>query len=241
VRGARPGRYRTGPALASATMLTHAPWRRLAGFHHGFFDGRESTGGVEAVLSAHGIPGALVVPRQVHGTRVADAAPGESPVADALVTTTGRPLAGIVTADCMPVLLLAPGRGVAVAVHAGWRGCAGGVLEAALACLRDAYGAAPREIEAVIGPAIGGCCYEVGDDVVEAFRRRTGATTSSAWTVRGGRDHLDLRMAARLLLGAAGVPLITVLGPCSACSPAYHSYRRDGARVGRQISFVGWA
>jgi YfiH family protein len=160
-------------------------------------------------------------------------------VADAVVTTSGRPLVGVVTADCMPVLLLA--RDVAAAVHAGWRGCAGGVLEAAVAHFGDAYSAAPTEIEALVGPAIGGCCYEVGDDVVEAFRARTGATTSAAWSVRRGRDHLDLRMAARLLLGTAGVPLITVLGPCSACSPAYHSYRRDGARAGRQISFVGWA
>ncbi len=57
---------------------------------------------------------------------------------------------------------------------------------------------------------------------------------------RGSRRHLDLRIAARCLLEAAGVGSVAVLGPCTACGPGYHSYRRDGARTGRQLSFDGW-
>src|SRR5437667_319652 len=77
--------------------------------------------------------------------------------------------------------------------------------------------------------------------VHDAFRARVGDGTAPAWSHRGGRLHLDLRAAARLLLRGAGVGRVAVLGPCTACGPGYCSYRRDGARAGRQLSFVGWA
>ncbi|HJQ83355.1 MAG TPA: laccase domain-containing protein, partial [Candidatus Binatia bacterium] len=115
------------------------------------------------------------------------------------------------------------------------------VLESALDVLRQRFGVEPRAVEAVIGPAVGGCCYEVGPEVRDAFRVRTGSTTATAWSRGARREHVDLRVAARLLLDAAGVPTIHVLGPCTACGAGYHSFRRDGRRTGRQLSFVGWA
>ena len=76
----------------------------------------------------------------------------------------------------------------------------------------------------------------------DAFEARTGHTTAVAWTApSGGKDHLDLRRAVALLLEAAGVRSTAVLGPCTACTPAYCSYRREGGGVGRQLSFVGWS
>src|SRR2546427_481500 len=126
------------------------------------------------------------------------------------------------------------------AVHAGWRGTAAAVLPAAMEHLRAALGARPADLEAVIGPAIAGCCYEVGAEVADAFRARTGDATAPAWTRRESPRHLDLRIAARCLLEAAGVGSVAVLGPCTVCGPGYHSYRRDGARTGRQLSFAGW-
>ncbi len=140
----------------------------------------------------------------------------------------------------MPVLLADRRRRVVAAVHAGWRGAAAGVLEATVVHLRAAFGARPADLEAVIGPAVAGCCYEVGAEVAGAFRVRTGDATAPAWTRRGSRRHLDLRIAARCLLEAAGVGSVAVLGPCTVCGPGYHSYRRDGARTGRQLSFAGW-
>ena len=220
-------------------MLTHAGWDTVPGLRHGFLDRADSVGpDWEAVLARLGIAKRVVVPRQVHGTRVVPA-DGETPVADGVLTTPTGPLVGIVTADCVPVLLLDRGRSVAGAVHAGWRGCAAGILEAAVAALTSQ--APSSAIEAVIGPAIGGCCYEVGPEVADAFRQRTGDTTAPAWSVVGARDHVDLRLAARLLLAATGVTGATIIGPCSACGPGYHSFRRDGAGTGRQLSFVGWA
>ncbi len=218
-------------------MLTHAAWD-VPELRHGFLDGAESAGaGWDRVLAGVGEDLPIVVPRQVHGNDVADAVPGDAPRADAVVA--GRPglLVGVVTADCVPVLLVDRRRRIAAAVHAGWRGAAAGVVEAAVARL----GIPPAGVEAAVGPAIGGCCYEVGPEVAHAFRARTGEITAPAWTETAGRPHVDLRAAVRLLLHGAGVRKVVLLGPCTACDRRYHSYRRDGAGTGRQLSFVGWA
>ena len=91
-----------------------------------------------------------------------------------------------------------------------------------------------------LGPAIGPCCYEVGPEVREAFRTTSGETTAAAWRRRNDRDVLDLRGAVVALLAAIGVERVTLIGPCTKCSPGFCSYRRDGADAGRQVSFIGW-
>jgi hypothetical protein len=164
----------------------------------------------------------------------------DRPEADGIVATTPGMVVGVLTADCAPILMIAPQRRVAAAVHAGWRGAAAGVAEAALAHLRT-FGVEPHEIEASIGPAIGACCYEVGPEVRAAFIARTSDLTRAAWSRRADRDVLDLRGAVQAILAAAGVRLTTLLGPCTRCSPDYCSFRRDGAGAGRQASFIGWA
>jgi hypothetical protein len=225
-------------------MLTLSSWSTLPGLRHGFLDARESTGGPswQAVVARLGMAERIAIPHQVHGAVVLDAPPdGGQPRADGLAVAAPGVLVGIVTADCVPVLLVDRSRRVAAAVHAGWRGAALGVLEAAVARLAGVHGSAARALEAAIGPAIGGCCYEVGPEVLDAFRARTGDTTAAAWEQRGARLRVDLRLAARLLLARAGVTRTAVLGPCTTCGTGYHSYRRDGARTGRQLSFVGWA
>ena len=217
-------------------MITHAPWTAIDGLRHGFLDRHAKEPEGRWVVS--GIP--VATPRQVHGTRVVTA-PGDEPrpEADGLIATTAGTLVGVVTADCVPVLLVDPRRRVAAAVHAGWRGASAGVLEEAVRRLADS-GSAPGDLEAAIGPAVGGCCYEVGPEVVEAFKTRSGDVTAPAWEPRPGRWHVDLRTAVRLLLVAAGVRAATVLGPCTACDPRYHSFRRNARAAGRQLSFVGW-
>jgi YfiH family protein len=217
-------------------MLTHDAWSAVGGLAHGFLDRTDSEGERwEAIVVRLGAPCPLALPRQVHGIRVVDGVAGARPEADALVARRPGLLVGVVTADCVPVLLVDRDARTAAAVHAGWRGMAAGVLETALAALSSA------RIEALIGPAIGGCCYEVGDEVRAAFRARTGSVTAAAWTIHGGRTHVDLRTAARLLLESGGAASVQTLGPCTRCDSRYHSFRRDGARTGRQLSFVGWA
>jgi len=224
-------------------MLTYAPWAAIPGLAHGFLGQTECAGAAawDAVVARAGVRLPVVTARQVHGTRVATAAPGPPPEADALISATAGQVVGVVTADCVPVLLIDRRRRVAGAVHAGWRGAAAGVIEAAVAKLGTAFQADAPSLEAVVGPAIGACCYEVGEEVLAAFRARVGDGTAPAWSHRDGRLHLDLRAAARLLLRGAGVGRVAVVGPCTACGSGYCSYRRDGAGAGRQLSFVGWA
>jgi YfiH family protein len=226
-------------------VLTYAPWGAAPGLRHGFLDRRACAGATrwEPVVAAAGAALPVATARQAHGTRVAVVSAADAPLgeADALVTRTAGLLVGVVTADCVPVLLLARGARAAAAVHAGWRGAAAGVLEAAVARLCAVAGTAPAALEAVLGPAIGPCCYEVGPEVRAAFRARTGDLTASAFGPAGPRERLDLRTACRQLLAAAGVPTVGVLGPCTRCDQRYCSYRRDGPGAGRQLSFIGWA
>jgi hypothetical protein len=187
-------------------------------------------------------PPGLWRPRQVHGAAVVVAEewdPEQAPPADAILCERpGRPI-GVVTADCVP-LLAAAGRAV-LAVHAGWRGLARGVVEAGLAALRRAAGGAPAV--AVIGPHIGPCCYEIDALVLEGLARRFGSELEAALRPSGpGHRRLDLGRLVRHALERAGLAperIGAVPGACTSCDALhYHSYRRDGARAGRLVHFV---
>jgi YfiH family protein len=225
-------------------VITHPAWRAHAGLLHGFLDRTDSEaaagGDWQRALGRVGVSLPIATVRQVHGTDVATADDAGTE-ADAVVAGRRGIAVGIVTADCVPALLVAPRAGAVAAVHAGWRGAAAGVLEAALARLRADFGIPPADVEAVLGPAIGPCCYRVGPEVEAAFVARSGKTTAAAWRRDGEHLLLDMRLAARLLLAAAGVGGVESVGPCTACTPSLASYRRDGAGAGRQLSFVGWA
>ena len=225
-------------------MLTHPGWSALPGIRHGFLDRAECaahpTGDAwDAVAAAAGVPLPVCTVRQVHGTRVVTAdRQRETPEADGVATSAPGVAVGVVTADCVPALMLARECGVVASVHAGWRGAAAGVLEAAVAHLGSGFGVRPQDVEVCLGPAVGPCCYRVGSEVRAAFRARTGDLTAPAWRETGDALMLDLRLAERRLLEAAGVRHVSLLGPCTACAPSYASYRRDGAGAGRQLSFI---
>jgi len=174
--------------------------------------------------------------RQVHGTHVhdADATQDGQPEADAAVTTrVGRVLA-ILTADCLPVVLTdTHGRVLGVA-HAGWRGLAGGVLEATLAALKAR--APQAQWRAWIGPAIGPSVFEVGPDVLAAF---PGAP--SFFVPREGHPGkwwCNLPGLARARLAAAGVEDVACSDLCTVTDTRFYSYRRDG-QTGR-IATLAW-
>jgi purine-nucleoside/S-methyl-5'-thioadenosine phosphorylase / adenosine deaminase len=181
---------------------------------------------------------------QVHGTAVVAVA-GAPPKrtaeeGDAVVTDRPGVAVGVVTADCLPVLLAGPGGRVVAAVHAGWRGTLKGVVPAAVADLERRYGADPGDLVALLGPCIRPCCYEVGPEVSAAVR-----AAFPRWADRvlvpgpGGRDHLDLVTLNALQLAQAGVRDVRDSGGCTKCDPArYHSYRRDGPGAGRMVSWV---
>ncbi len=185
--------------------------------------------------------------RQVHGTRVLrlDAATPEHPPepADAAWSTEPGIACTVQVADCLPVLLATrDGRAVA-AVHAGWRGLAGGVLETTLAALREGAGAEPAELLAWLGPCIGPAAFEVGADVLEGFGRAPLRADQPAfrWAPRAdgsARWRADLPALARERLVSQGLGAIAVHGGCTVAeSSGFFSFRRDGV-TGRMAAAV---
>ena len=178
--------------------------------------------GVEAVVAA----------RQVHGADVVvvdEAEPGYLTgvaEADGVATGAREVAAAVHVADCLPIAVGGAG-GVAM-LHGGWRGLAGGVVAEGVRALR-ALGAG-GELEAVIGPGAGGCCYETGDEVRLVFR---------GYGASRGR-LLDLKAVARAQLREAGVADVRDLGICTICSERgrLFSHRRDGPATGRQGGFA---
>jgi YfiH family protein len=176
-------------------------------------------------------PDGVVMARQVHGSDLRrHNAPQEPRVyadvvkspdrVDAQVTSNLDLTPLVMVADCLPVALVGPG-GVAMA-HCGWRGLAGGIVAAA---------AGEVEAEAAaIGPGVGPCCYEVGEEVLTAFEDLDG--------VARGR-MLDLTTVATALLERAGVTAVEASGLCTSCnSELFYSHRRDGERTGRQAGLA---
>jgi len=180
--------------------------------------------------------------RQVHGNEVRVVAAQDLDArleCDALVTDCADVALCVLTADCVPLLLATAPAGPVAAVHAGWRGTVAHVATRTLEVLRQRYGVSPADVWVALGPAVGPCCYEVREDVVTALAR-AGLERAVVAQVED-RFRVDLRAANRLCLQLAGVPpeqMITV-GGCTACSrDDFFSYRRDGARTGRQLSFI---
>ncbi len=224
----------TVEALAAIPGLAHGFGLRAPGPA----ETREQT--FERVAARLSGAGRLLLLRQVHGSRVARAPWDEPPDADAAVAEGAGLLLGIQTADCLPVLLVDPVRRQVAAAHAGWRGTARGVAREALRAL-VARGSRPADVVAALGPGIGTCCYEVGEELREAF----GASGAPFFRPGPrGRPHLDVRAANVRQLEEAGLRPASIhhVAECTACrADRYHSYRRDGPGAGRMLSFVGFA
>jgi YfiH family protein len=181
----------------------------------------------------------IVRATQVHGTearRVREAPPAGSVLdagsCDILVTTLPGVALVVQTADCVPVILAGPNT-VGIA-HAGWRGSAANASGAAVEEM-SRPGAPTSALRAWLGPSIGPCCYEVGDDVAAQFAGHFVHRSDA------GRPTLDLRAVNRAQLGAAGIPAanISINPSCTRCGgQKFASYRRDGAAAGRMITFV---
>lgn len=173
------------------------------------------------------LPAEPVWLRQVHGTRVLDAAlatPGEE--ADASFARYASVVCVAMAADCLPVLFADEGGEAVAAAHAGWRGLCAGVLESTVA----AMGLPPARLRAWLGPAIGPAAYEVGAEVREAFLARDAAAAAAFSPTRPGHWTLDLYAVARQRLAGAGVARISGGGFCTASDAArFFSYRRDRA------------
>jgi hypothetical protein len=165
----------------------------------------------------------LTLAMQVHAADVIDAGPDDGGVlgeADGLFTAAPGPVLGILAADCAPVTLWGT-NGVAI-VHAGWRGLVAGVVAKGVERVGEVHAA-------WVGPSIHACCYEVGAEVVAAFRE--------AGLPVADESHVDPGSAASAALRNAGVDRVAMSDVCTSCDDRFFSYRRDGL-TGRHGAFV---
>lgn len=176
----------------------------------------------------------LVLGKQVHETAVAVhlAGLGDPDVegVDGHVTDRTDVALGVLTADCVPVLLLAPW--AVGAAHAGWRGLAGGIVAQVADDLLAMPGAAEdlTSVVAFVGPCAGPCCYEVGAEVHAAF---------AGWPRGRAQERtIDLPQMAEAALQAAGVGEVVLADRCTICDPRYFSHRASGGTTGRQAGIV---
>src|SRR5215211_7873868 len=193
----------------------------------------------------------LVTLGQIHGRNVhlasrAHAGHGARPgsaqigLGDALVTNEVGPVLMTLHADCQPVLVVDPGagrRGPAVGVvHAGWRGTVVDIVGTTLEVMTAAFGTRAGDVHVVLGPAIGRCCYDVGDDVANAWREIAGGDAGAALEAKGDRYRFSLTAANALLLDRAGVHSanIETTAICTKCNgDEWFSHRGQGAQTGR--------
>jgi YfiH family protein len=222
-------------------VLESAALSRL-GFAHGFFL-RSVEPDWDTACEHLGVPRSrLFLLSQVHGRDAELAKEDDDPRAFAkrsgdIVVARGAGLAcGTRVADCVPVLLACPDTGAVAAVHSGWRGTVSGAVLAGVEALRTA--GATSGVVAAVGPHIGPCCFEVGDDV---------AATIAACSPLGAaivdrsrpKPHIDLRRVIAAQLESVGVTAIDHVHGCTRCEPErFHSFRRDGHASGRMLGAI---
>lgn len=182
----------------------------------------------------------LTLPRQTHTNcyRINDL-PFENDADAVILTEPGIP-AMVQVADCVPVILYDPEQHVGAVVHAGWRGTAQTITQTVAQRLINEYNATPEHLIAVIGPSIGGCCYEVSDEVASSVAATIPNTPPKQWqtmSTTSGKPYIDLKQVNRLQLQELGVQRIELIGACTRCEEeTLWSYRRG--ENGRQVAFL---
>ena len=229
------------PANVRAAVTT-----RVGGVSHSPYDsfnlathvGDDSTAVREnraRLRTALALPAEPLWLKQVHGVAVVDAAQdGTEPEADGAFVTQPGAVCAVLTADCLPVLLCNRAGTKVAALHAGWRGLAGGVIEAGV----EALSVPGSELLAWFGPAIGPEAFEVGPEVRMAFIQHDAQAAQAFRMARAGKYLADIYLLARLRLQRLGVAAVYGGGLCTVAERArFFSYRRGGA-TGRMASLI---
>ena len=195
----------------------------------------------------------IVTPQQVHGVHVARVSRAEAgrgahayadciPETDALITNEpGLPLM-LCFADCTPILFLDPERHAVGIAHGGWKGTVQRIAQATVLHMEKEFGTDPTDLLVGIGPSIGPCCYEVGEDVAERFRQAFSGHEGEILSTVDGKPHVNLWQANTQALLDAGVPRANIdrADTCTSCSHKwYFSYRADGGKTGRLAAVIG--
>jgi len=161
---------------------------------------------------------------------------------DALVTDVPGVVLTAFTADCTPILLHDPVRGVAAAVHSGWRGTALGIVGRTVDAMQQKYGSEPKNIRAAIGPCISECCFETHREVPDAMLAALGADALPAIKPipeRQEKYRVDLKLLNKIWLQKSGVETVDVCPDCTACRPdRFWSHRRTGGERGSLAALI---
>jgi len=179
----------------------------------------------------------LAIPKQVHQDSVKRVfKPGVYKSCDALVTNEAGIFLVVTIADCLPILLYDPEIKSIGIVHAGWRGSMLRILEKTIRCMNIEFSSKTKNIITFIGPSVGVCCYEIGEEVARKF--------DSKYLIRrdNGNIHLDLKGFNKDILMLQGVSKqnIEISDYCTICNPnLFHSYRREGKKSGRMMAVIG--
>lgn len=215
--------------------VSRAPFDSLNLGAHVDDDPRAVAANRTALMGAAGLPGTPRWLTQVHGIGALHAdSVSDGLEGDASWSATPGVVCGVLTADCLPVLLCERGGRAVAAAHGGWRGLAAGVLEATI----DAMGCDPRTLMAWIGPGIGPAAFEVGEAVRDAFRASDPGCGPCFAPGRPGHWLADLGLLAERRLERAGVDSVQRASACTYSDRArFFSYRRDG-QTGRMATLI---
>src|SRR5262245_40786863 len=225
--------------FSTSFWLQAEGWGRFPRLVHGFSSRLQETPAALSHAPGGSLP--LRTVRQVHGNEIivvdqSSSVRTERPEADGMITSKAGLLLGIASADCVPVLIVAPRQSLVAALHAGWRGTLQGISPRAVEMLATDWSVDPASLWVALGPAIGGCCYEVGVEIGESLLQRWDISSSTAWRPQGKKGFLELREINLIQFEHAGVPReqIQLTGPCTFCDSArFASYRREGPNASR--------
>jgi YfiH family protein len=250
--------YFEAPPLKALDLVNHAFYTRTGRVNHGVnfspdLGAREDDERVhfnrELVARTFGFePQGLITMDQVHGDRIwtidkplIPSQPCSNCPADALLTDQRGIAIGVLTADCVPILLVDPRHPVIGIIHAGWRGTLLGIARKALVKMIHHFGTNPGDLLLAIGPSIGECCYEVDEAVMGPFR-------SSQWNWRAfsrpkGEHKWSMNLAQANIEQLQGLGIrdeqCCWIRICTACNTdIFFSHRAEGPATGRQISFI---
>ncbi len=226
----------------SVDIFTVPRLERIPYLIHGFGTGRWRELDIKARLKGRDFR--LLFLNQIHSNIVhfIDEIPSDNLDGDALITRLDRLLIVIKTADCLPVLMVEESRKIIAAVHCGWRGTTNKVIQRVLKGMESHYHGQLSSLLVALGPSIGPECYEVGQDVRQGFEEADlPLKVFRPNPEKEGKYFLDLREANLLQLLSLGVRRenIFTVDFCTHCSNFLPSFRRDGKKAGRMLSFIG--
>lgn len=155
------------------------------------------------------------------------------PNTDAIITNSNSIAIGILTADCVPVMLFDPIKKVIGVAHAGWKGSLLKIAEKTVLKMKEVYGTKPSDCLSALGPCIGKCCYEVSNNIIEQFKNSFG------YESKNDENKLDLLQIIKMQLIDIGVKDISSMELCTACNlNLFYSHRAENGHTGRMISLL---